>query len=262
MVLKGKIAFITGAARGNTGEGIAKVMAEKGATVIVVGRSEKVFEAAEWIGSQAYGYITDVTDFAKVKAVADEVLKTFGHVDILVNNAAISRFINALNMDDDMLELQWNTNVKSAWNCTKALIPQMLERKYGRIINLSSTTGTRVCDPGMLGYGTSKGAVLAFTKALAIDVIRKGITVNAILPGGIDSSGMLQELFENMNPENPQEAKAQIESTIPIGRLASTREIGYLAAFLASDEAAYITGTELLIDGGLTLPESGQSFHS
>ena len=257
-MLNEKIALITGAAKGNIGEGIAKVMVEKGASVIILGRSNEIFECAKGIDPQVHAYQADITDFAQVKEVADDVLKSFGHLDILVNNAGVAQFINVQTMDDEILDRQWRTNVLGAWNCTKAFINNMIEQRYGRIINISSVTGTHVCDAGMMGYGMSKAALLSFTKTLAMDVAAYGITANAILPGYIYTS-MLKKTVEKIRPEDPQSIVDGFISNIPTGRMGTPEDIGYLAAFLASDEASYITGTEHVVDGGSTIPETPPS---
>lgn len=252
--LDGKIAFITGAAMGN-GQGIATVMAEKGATVILADISDKVFEAARQIGPAATAYQVDITDYEAVKKVADEVIAKFGRLDILVNNAGIARFVDCKNMSDEILDRHWQVNVKGCWNCTKAFVNQLIAQRYGRIVNMSSVTGPRVSDPGMMAYGMSKGAVLAFTKTTAMDLARYNITANAILPGYI-LTPMVQHSAHESNPDDPQSVIDGIAAGVPLGRMGDPKEIGYLAAFLASDEAAYITGAEFLIDGGSTLPET------
>ncbi len=253
--LSGKIAFITGAAMGN-GEGIARVMADKGATVILADINEKVFETAKSIGEAATAYQVDISDYAKVKEVADDVIAKFGRLDILVNNAGIARMITIDNMDDDLRDLHYRINMVGTWNCVKAFIPHMIERKYGRIVNMSSVTGPRVVDPGMMGYALSKGAISAFTKAIAMDVAKYGITSNAILPGYF-LTPMVMHSAKETDPENPQRVLDGIAASIPLGRYGKPEEIGYLAAFLASDEAAYFTGQEFVIDGGAGLPETG-----
>jgi hypothetical protein len=252
--LMGKVAFITGAAKGN-GAGIAKVMSEKGAQVILADIDPLVFETARAISPDAVAYQMDVSDWDGVAKVADQVIQRFGKLDILVNNAGIARLIPVEKMDDELRDFHYRVNVVGVWNCTKAFITHMMRARYGRIINMSSVTGPRVTDPGMMGYATSKAAVLGFTKAIAIDVASYGITANAILPGYI-LTPMVEHTAHETNPENPQAVIDGIAAGIPLGRLGTPEEIGYLAAFLASDEAAYITGSELLIDGGSTLPET------
>ncbi len=252
--LEGKIAFITGAAMGN-GAGIATVFAEKGATVILADISETVFDTAAKIGQGAVAYQVDISDYDAVKKVADDVIAKFGRLDILVNNAGIARFVDVRNMSDELRDRHWQVNVVGVWNCTKAFINHMIDRKYGRIVNMSSVTGPRVSDPGMMAYGMSKGAVLAFTKTTAMDVARYGIRANAILPGYI-LTPMVWHSATETNAADPQSVIDGIAAGVPVKRLGDPKEIGYLAAFLASDEAAYITGAEFLIDGGSTLPET------
>lgn len=253
--LQGKAAFITGAAMGN-GEGIARVMAQKGAAVVLADIDAKVFDTAASIGPNAHAYKVDVADYATIKEIADQVIAQFGKLDILVNNAGIARLIRIDSMDDELRDFHYHVNVVGVWNCTKAFIPHMIRARCGRIINMSSVTGPRVVDPGMMGYAMSKAAVLGFTKAIAIDVAKYNITANAILPGYI-LTPMVKHTARETNPENPQQVIDGIAAGVPLGRLGKTEEIGYLAAFLASDEAAYITGSEFLIDGGSTLPETG-----
>ena len=252
--LDGKVAFITGSAMGN-GEGIARCMAEKGATVILADINDKVFETAKSIGDCAYPVKVDITDYDAVKKAADEVIAKFGHVDILVNNAGVARFVDCKNMDDKIRDFHINVNIIGPWNCTKAFINHMIDRKYGRIVNLSSTTGPMVSDPGMMAYAMTKGAVLAFTKATAMDLAKYGITANAILPGYI-LTPMVRHSAEETNPADPQSVIDGIGAGIPMGHLGDPKDIGYAAAFLASDEAGYITGTSILVDGALTLPET------
>lgn len=253
-VLKDKIAFITGSAMGN-GEGIARVMAEKGATVILADVNDKVFETAKSIGENAVAYKMDVSQYDEVKKVADDVIRKFGRLDILVNNAGIARMIVVENMDDALRDLHYRVNMIGTWNCVKAFISHMIERKYGRIINMSSVTGPRVVDPGMMGYAMSKGAISAFTKAIAMDVAKYGITSNAILPGYF-LTPMVMHSAQETDPDNPQRVLDGIAAGVPLGRFGKPEEIGYLAAFLASDEAAYFTGQEFVIDGGAGLPET------
>ena len=149
------------------------------------------------------------------------------------------------NMDDALRDLHYQVNMVGTWNCVKAFLPHMIERKYGRILNMSSVTGPRVVDPGMMGYAMSKGAISAFTKAIAMDVAKYGITSNAILPGYF-LTPMVMHSAQETDPENPQRVLDGIAAGVPLGRFGKPEEIGYLAAFLASDEAAYFTGQEFV----------------
>ena len=252
--LTGKIAFVSGAGQG-MGAGISKVMAECGATVIMTGRGENVFETANKITGSVEALLMDVSDEARVKEVGDYVLKKYDHVDILVNNAGIMVPMDPRTMEAKYLDMHYKTNVCGCWFCTRAFFPQMLDRHYGRIINLSSVTGPMVVDPGMMAYTMSKGAILAMTKAMAIEGAPYGVTANAILPGYIRTN-MVQKTANNYNPNDREEFFRVVASGIPMGRLGKPEEVGYLAAFLASDEAAYMTGGEYVIDGGHCLPET------
>ena len=253
--LEGKIVFVTGSAMGN-GEGIARAMAEKGAKVILTDKEEKVFETAADIGHGAAAYQMDVSVWDDVSKVANEVIQQYGYIDILVNNAGLTRRIEAVEMKDELWDLMYRINVMGGYHTVKAFAPCMAKRGYGRIINMSSVTGPLVADPGMCGYGMTKGAVVGFTKALAVDLAKYGITVNAILPGYIHTPAVDRAACLT-NPANPQAALDATANRVPLKRLGKPEEIGYLAAFLASDEAAYLTGTEMIIDGGNTLVETG-----
>ena len=258
-LLEGKIAIITGAAQGN-GFGIARVMAEKGAVTIMTDKSDKVMESAAGIieasgNNKVRGYVMDVTDKAAVGKVVKDVETEYGRIDILVNNAGISLLTEIEKMDEELRDLHFEININGAWNCVKAVLPGMMERKYGRIVTISSVTGPRVCDPENIAYATTKSALLGFSKAIAIDTASYNITSNAILPGYF-LTPMVELTAVETDAQNPQRVLDEIVETIPAGRFGRPEEIGYLAAFLASDEAAYITGSEFVIDGGSTLPET------
>jgi len=248
--LKDKVAIITGAARGN-GEGAARVMAREGAIVVLTDVLDKVHETAESIREhdcQVVSFTMDVTKPAEVNKVVQEVLEQFGMVDILVNNAGVAKGGALVNLPDDVRDLVFDVNIKGVFICTKAVLPGMIERKYGKIVNISSVTGPIVSNPGLCAYSATKGAVWGFTKALAIEVARYNINVNAVCPGWIDTPMMRQ-----MN--DPDRFLKRLATTVPIGRLGTSEEVGDLVAFLASDESRYITGTPVVIDGGSTLPE-------
>lgn len=255
--LNNRIAIVTGAAMGN-GLGISKVLAEKGALVIMTDKSDQVFQSADKIkgfGLKAEAYLMDVTSFEAVKQVVDEITSKYGKIDILVNNAGVSLLTDIKVMDEEMKNLHFSVNVDGPWNCVKAILPGMLERKYGRIITISSVTGPVVCDPANIAYAMTKSALVGFSKAIAIDTAGDNITSNVIMPGYF-LTPMVEYTAYETDPQNPQRVLDDIAKTIPAGRLGAPEEIGYLAAFLASDEAAYITGTEIRIDGGSTLPET------
>ncbi len=254
--LDGRIAIITGAAMGN-GEGIARVMAKYGARVILWDISEKVYETAKSIqsaGHEATPYKVDVRSFEQCKKAADDVAAKSGRIDVLCNNAGVTRMVPFLEMSDEDRDFQFDVNIKGVWNCTKAVLPYMKEKQYGRIVIMSSVTGPMVANSGETAYALTKAALWGFTKALAIEVVKDNIAVNAICPGMIRTP-MVENEVKKYNPDDPDSVLDMIASAIPMGRLGSNMEIGELAAFLASDESTYITGTQVVIDGGNSLPE-------
>lgn len=258
-LLEGKIALVTGAAMGN-GLGIARVFAEKGAVVVMADMNEEVFASAErlkaeTVNDRVYPYIMDVSCRRQVREVVADYEKEIGGTDILVNNAGISLLTEIEEMDEELRDKHFDVNVMGPWNCVKAVLPGMMKRKYGRIVTISSVTGPRVCDPANIAYATTKAALLGFSKAIAIDTAPYNITSNAILPGYF-LTPMVELTAVETDPDNPQRVLDEIVETVPVGRFGKPEEIGYLAAFLASDEAAYITGSEFTIDGGSTLPET------
>lgn len=255
--LDGKVAIITGGAMG-MGYGCAKVMAKYGAKVVLVDYSDQVFETAaalEKEGYQVMAFKTDIRDAATLKENYKKVAEQYGKIDILANVAGVADCKGFLDFDDETRDRIMDINFKGCWNSCQAAIPYMLANKYGKIIIFSSVTGNLVCDPGMTAYGASKGAVLALTKALAAEFASSNITVNAILPGGVDTP-MFRKLCDDICPENPLSVLETVSQNVPLKRLGTIEEAGEVAAFLASDESKYITGTSILFDGGSCLPES------
>lgn len=255
--LEGKVAYITGGAMGN-GFGIAKVLAKHGATVILADYSETVYKAEESLKSMGYnakGFLVDITNNEKVVETVEETIKEFGKIDILINNAGICRLESFENTTDELRDLHFDINIKGPWNVTRAIVKHMCERNYGKIVNLSSVTGYMVADPGEVAYATTKAALIGFTKSLAREYADKNINVNAICPGYIRTP-MVDKMAVQTNKENPESVIDGIASGVPLGRLGKIEEVGELAAFLASDEASYLTGIDVVIDGGSTLPET------
>jgi NAD(P)-dependent dehydrogenase (short-subunit alcohol dehydrogenase family) len=240
------------------GNGAARVMAEYGARVIIAGYSETVGKAVEDMRREGYevlGYQVDVRDAEKLKAIYDKVAGQFGKIDILVNAAGVGDMKYFLDASDDFRDSVMDINFRGIWNSCKAAVPHMVAAKYGKIVNFGSVTGCLVVDPGMTAYAATKGAILAFTKALAVELAPYNITVNAILPGMIDTP-MLDRSCRDACPDDPQSVKAAIAANIPMKRLGTIEEAGKVTAFLASDESSYVTGTHIVFDGGNTLPET------
>lgn len=255
--LSEKVAVVTGAAMGN-GEGIARILAKYGAHVVLWDISEKVFDTAESLKSKGYKStpaIVNVTSIEACQKAADSVIAKQGKIDILCNNAGVIRLANFLDMSDEIRDFHFDVNIKGVWNCTKAVLPNMIQNKYGKIVIMSSVTGPMVADEGETAYATTKAALWGFTKALAREVAKHAITVNAICPGYI-LTPMAEQIAKESDPENPDSVLDGIASGVPLGRLGNKLEIGELAAFLCSDESTYITGTQIVIDGGSTLPET------
>lgn len=261
--LDGKVAIVTGAAQG-IGNGSAKVLAKNGATVILVDFAESVKEAAEEIcamGLKADWRRCDVSKLEDVQAMVDEIVAKYGKVDILHNNAGVNRRVKFEDMDLKTLNFIFGVNIYGVWNMAKAVYPHMLKAGYGRIINTSSVTGVKVVDEGQTTYSMTKGAVSALTRALAYEAGPHGITVNAVLPGWVRTP-KVEQVAADSRPEDPESALRDMAAFIPLKRLCKIEEIGDLVAFLASDEACYITGTEMVIDGGSTLPETFDILHA
>lgn len=246
--LDDKIALVTGAAQGN-GKGIAKRLAEEGATVVLTDVSEKVHETAKQLkasGLKVAGMKMDVTKSSEVNQTVKRVLEEFGKIDILVNNAGIYPDEPPIyDMPEKFWDNMYDINVKGVFNCLKAVLPVMVKRKSGKVINLSSVTGPIVSVLHSSAYSSTKGAISGLTRALALELADYGINVNAMCPGYVKTPGS-QYLAEK---------ERKIAASIPLGRFGSTDDVGDLAVFLASDESKYITGTEIVIDGGNIIQE-------
>lgn len=257
MKLENKLAVVTGGAMGN-GAGIVEVFLKYGAKVIILDSSKKLKEVIATYhdkGMPVGGYLVDIRDAKRVESCIKDIVSKFGGIDVLVNNAGVARLETFENMTDEVRDFHFDVNIKGTWNVTKAVLPFMKKKKYGRIVNLSSVTGPMVADSGEVAYATTKAALIGFTKGLAMEVVKDGITVNAICPGYI-MTPMVEGIAKETNPRNPQSVINGIAAGIPMGRLGTIQELGELAAFLASDESSYITGTSVVIDGASTLPET------
>ena len=256
MNFEGKIALVTGASRG-IGRAIAETLAARGAKVIGTATSENGAQAiSDYLGANGKGLMLNVTDPASIESVLEKIRAEFGEVDILVNNAGICVLEDFLSADSfENRDKHFDINIKGVWNTTKAVLPSMFKTGAGAIVIMSSVTGDMVADPGEVAYATSKAALVGFTKAMAREVADKKIRVNAICPGYV-LTPLVEGMAKQSDPEDPKRAIQEIADAVPLGRLADPTEIGELAAFLGSSESSYITGAQIVIDGGSTLPET------
>ncbi len=255
MKLENKVAIVTGGAMGN-GLGIVKVFLKHGAKVIIFDYSDKLIQTVDDLrkeGNDVDGYLVDIRNKSKIKESVEKVIERYGKIDILVNNAGVAKLTPFAETTDEIRDFHFDINIKGAWNMSQEVLPYM--PKNGAIVNLSSVTGTMVADTGEVAYATTKAALLGFTKGLAAEVVNKGIRVNAILPGYI-MTPMVEGIAKDSDSNNPNGVVEGIAKGIPMGRLGTIEELGELAAFLASNEASYITGQSFVIDGGSTLPET------
>jgi 3-oxoacyl-[acyl-carrier protein] reductase len=245
MNLANRVALVTGSSRG-IGKAIALKLSEAGANVVVNdsrGNAGEVSEQIKLNGKQSIACVADVSSSVEVNAMVEQTVETFGKIDILVNNAGIIRDQLLLKMADAEWESVLDVNLKSVFFCTRAVIKYMLKQRYGRIINISSVVGL-IGNVGQANYASAKAGIIGFTRSVAREVAPRGITVNAVAPGFIDT-GMTQRLTD--------EQKQTLLTRIPLGYLGSPEDVASTVVFLASDEARYITGQVLSVDGGMRM---------
>ncbi len=245
-VLANQIAVVTGAGRG-IGRAIALKFAAEGADVACVSRtvenSEKVANEVRALGRKAWAIAVDVVDGGGVKGAVEKVLGEAGRVDILVNNAGVTRDGLLMRMSDEDWEAVLNTNVKGAFLFTRACARAFLKQRSGRIINISSVIGL-IGNAGQANYAASKAALIGFTKSVARELGSRGVTVNAIAPGFIET---------DMTAALSEELKTDLQKRIPLGSLGQPEDVANAALFLASPAARYITGQVLTVDGGMVM---------
>ena len=244
--LKGKVAVVTGASQG-IGRETALTLAEAGAKVVAAARNEEKLAALvqEIVGKggEALAVKLDVADAEEAKAAFKTILERFGKVDILVNNAAITRDGLAMRMKADDWDAVLRTNLTGAHLCIQQVLPGMMKARAGRIINIASVVA-RMGNAGQVNYVAAKAGLIGLTKAIAIEIASRNITVNAIAPGFIETP---------MTAVLPEKVKEELKTRIPLGRMGSARDVAAAIVFLASDEACYITGHVLDVNGGMYL---------
>ena len=246
-MLKGKVAVVTGASRG-IGRAIAKKLASLGAFVVVnyngsQERAEEVKQEIEEAGGAAAVYQCDVSDYGKCETFIQDVITDYGHLDLLVNNAGVTRDGLLMKMTEEDFGKVIDTNLKGAFHTIRFASRQMLKQKGGRIINMSSVVGV-TGNAGQANYAASKAGIIGLTKAAARELASRGITVNAIAPGFIETD------MTSVLPEKVREASA---AQIPLGSFGKPEQVAAAAAFLASEDAGYITGQVLHVDGGMAM---------
>jgi len=245
--LEDKVAVVTGAARG-IGKAIADTLARSGADVVVVDIQADLAEItageiATGTGRRMIALKVDVTDRESVGHMVDHTIEEFGRLDILVNNAGITRDSLIMRMKEEDWDQVLDINLKGAFNCSQAVVRQMMKQHYGRIVNISSVSGVSG-QAGQTNYSSSKAGLIGFTKALAKEVGSRNITVNAVAPGFIETE---------LTADLPREIRDMSMKLTPVGRFGTPQDIANAVAFLVSDEASFITGVTLQVDGGMLM---------
>ena len=247
MNFSGKTAIVTGGGRG-IGRAVCLELAKGGANVVLCyagneSAANDTVAACEALGAKALAVRCNVADAGEVKALVDDAVKTFGRVDILVNNAGITRDGLLMMMKEEDFDAVLNTNLKGTFLAMRAVSRIMMKQHYGRIVNLSSVVGLRG-NAGQVNYAASKAGVVGMTKSLAKELASRNVTVNAVAPGFIET---------DMTAAMPEAARTATLASIPMQRLGAAEDVARAVAFLASEEAAYITGQVLAIDGGMSM---------
>lgn len=247
MNFAGKTAVVTGGSRG-IGRAVCLELAKGGANVVLCyagneASAQETVAACEAGGAKALAVKCDVADAQQVKNLMDEAVKAFGRIDILVNNAGITRDGLLMMMKESDFDDVISANLRGTFLCMKAVSRIMMKQRYGRIVNLSSVVGLHG-NAGQVNYAASKAGVIGMTKSLAKELASRGVTVNAVAPGFIET---------DMTAAMPQAAKDAMMPTIPMQRLGAPEDVAKAVAFLASDEAAYVTGQVLAVDGGMAM---------
>jgi len=246
MRLKDRVALVTGGARG-IGREIALLFAREGADIVIGDvnqqEAEKTCRDIEALGRKAASVALDVTSFANVEQAINKILDKFGKIDILVNNAGITKDGLLLRMGDAEWDAVIAVNLKGTFNCTKAASKVMIKQRSGKIVNIASIIGI-IGNPGQANYSASKAGIIALTKTSAKELASRNININAVAPGFIQT---------DMTAKLPDELKQKMLSAIPLNKFGTPGDVANVCLFLASDEAAYITGQTIVVDGGMVM---------
>ncbi len=246
MKLKDKVALITGGARG-IGQSIALTFAKEGADIVVADVNlevaQKTASEIEALGRKALALEMDVTDFAKVEEGVNKILDKFGKVDILVNNAGITKDNLILRMSQAEWDAVINVNLKGTFNCIKAVSRPMIKQRSGKIVSIASIIGL-MGNPGQANYAASKAGIIALTKTVAKELSSRNINANAVAPGFIQTE---------MTAKLPENVKAKMMEAIPLAKLGMPQDVANVCLFLASEDASYITGQVITVDGGMVM---------
>ena len=247
MKFEGKTAVVTGGSRG-IGRAVCLELAAGGANVVLCyagneAAAQETVQAVEALGTKALAVRCDVSDAVQVDALVKSAVEVFGRIDILVNNAGITRDNLLMRMSEADFDAVVAANLKGAFLCMKAASRLMLKQRYGRIVNLSSVVGLRG-NAGQVNYAASKAGIVGMTKSLAKELASRGVTVNAVAPGFIET---------DMTAALSEAARSAAQGSIPMGRLGGPEDVARAVGFLASDDAAYVTGQVLAVDGGMAM---------
>ena len=246
MRLKDKVAIITGGARG-IGRAIALLFAQEGADIVVgdvnMQEAEKTCLEIRSLGRQALSMEMDVADYAKIEGALNKILDKLGKVDILVNNAGITKDNLLLRMSEAEWDAVLDVNLKGAFNCLKAVSRPMIKQRAGRIINIASIIGI-IGNAGQANYSASKAGIIALTKTAAKELASRNINVNSVAPGFIQTE---------MTAKLPEDIQQKMKEMIPLGKFGSPEDVAKVCLFLASEEASYITGQTIVVDGGMVM---------
>ena len=244
--LDGRVAVVTGGAKG-IGRAIARGLASEGAKIVISGRDQAALEATRAAlhgeGAEAIAVPADVSKAADAEALCTKTLEAYGKAEILINNAGITRDNLVLRLTEEDWDKVLDTNLKGSFLCIRAFAKPMIKQRWGRIVNVSSVVGL-MGNPGQANYVASKAGLVGLTKAVAKELSSRHITVNAVAPGFIETA---------MTGDLPEKVREGLKAQIPLGRLGSPEDVAHAVAFLCSEEASYITGQVLSVDGGMRM---------